>query len=59
VAIPIAALGFLVVLFLKEFPLRAWEQGAASQAATGEAKANAAREPRPQATSLPQSMQQS
>jgi hypothetical protein len=41
IATPIAALGFLVVLFLKEYPLRTWNQdgaGPLSRAARSEAE---------------------
>ncbi|HVA88460.1 MAG TPA: MDR family MFS transporter [Chloroflexota bacterium] len=59
VAIPAAALGFLVVLFLKEHPLRDWGQEVSRQVGAEEVKATAPRERHPQATSVPQSMQRS
>jgi MFS family permease len=48
VAIPVAALGFLIVLLLKEYPLRAWGQEASRQVNTEEARVETPSGQRPQ-----------
>jgi hypothetical protein len=49
IAAPFAALGFLIVLLLKEYPLRTWGQKGAGPVEKGAAKASASREQNPQA----------
>jgi hypothetical protein len=63
IATPIAALGFLVVLLLKEYPLRSWNQdgaGPLSGAARSEAEqASPAHAQRPHEVAIPGSTHRS
>ena len=55
IAAPIAALGFLVVLLLKEYPLRTWGQKGANPADRGAEKVSTSHEQHPQETPIPAS----